>query len=244
MADSLDDFFAKKDKNKKTKKKNVTTDDIAKKLEDTGKRSDKMRKIKDKTNTNALITNINEQEDEEWNDFEEEREKDYSGLRIQTLTIKDKEEELREQQMQDMEEEKQKESASGPWKVSGAADDSDAEGGDEETAPETTSAVTVTPSGAQPTKYVPPHLRNQQMQTSISPIALNSTRKPKSGAPKIGDVLEFPSLGANESVEDTKGFQTVRHGSNRDRIERNSPNVTLDNKYGLLTNNKELQNND
>ena len=62
MADSLDDFFAKKDKNKKTKqKKNVTTEDIAKKLEETGKRSEKSRKTKDKSNTSALITNINEQ---------------------------------------------------------------------------------------------------------------------------------------------------------------------------------------
>ena len=62
MADSLDDFFAKKDKSKKTKKKNITTEDMAKKLEETAKRTDKSRKIKEKTNnTNPLITNIDVQ---------------------------------------------------------------------------------------------------------------------------------------------------------------------------------------
>lgn len=46
MAD-LDDFFAKKDRKKAKGKKFTTTDEIAKKLEETGKRSEKI-KIKDR----------------------------------------------------------------------------------------------------------------------------------------------------------------------------------------------------
>lgn len=252
MADSsLDDFFAKKDKNKRTKKKNITTDEIAKKLEESAKRAEKLRKSKDKSIAGALNTNMSEQEDEEWNDFEEEREKDYSGLRIQALSIRDKEEELREQQLQDIEEDKQREGVSGPWKKSANPDaDSETDKNNEEvTTHESTAVVTSAQTGSQPSKYVPPHLRNQPQtgsgNTGLNPIALSGTRKSKSGAPKIADIVEFPTLGAIDSNEDIKGFQTVKYGSHRDTIERNSPNVTLDNKYSLLTNNssKELQNN-
>lgn len=45
MAD-LDDFFAKKDRKKSKGKKFATADEIAKKLEETGKRSDKIKKEK------------------------------------------------------------------------------------------------------------------------------------------------------------------------------------------------------
>ena len=58
MADSLDEFFAKKDKSKKGKKKNVTPDDIAKQLEE-GKKFEKMKKDKDKTNLSSGILSSN-----------------------------------------------------------------------------------------------------------------------------------------------------------------------------------------
>ena len=58
MADSLDEFFAKKDKSKKGKKKNVTPDDIAKQLEE-GRKFEKMKKDKDKTNLSSGILNSN-----------------------------------------------------------------------------------------------------------------------------------------------------------------------------------------
>lgn len=43
MAD-LDDFFAKKDRKKKTTKKFATTEEVAKKLEDTAKKTEKPKK--------------------------------------------------------------------------------------------------------------------------------------------------------------------------------------------------------
>ena len=145
--------------------------------------------------------------------------------------------------MQELEDEKQKETASGPWKLT-AADKSDNESeADGESPVEPESGVGAAPASSQAssqpaTKYVPPHLRNPQpTQTSISPVALSSTRRTKTGAPKIGDIVEFPSLGPADTSEDSKGYQTVRHGIRDSSPNRKSPNVTLDNKYGLLQNN-------
>lgn len=52
MAD-LDDFFAKKDKKKSKGKKFATADEIAKKLEETGKKSDKLKKEKTLQNSSG-----------------------------------------------------------------------------------------------------------------------------------------------------------------------------------------------
>jgi len=239
---NLDDFFAKKDlkKNKNKKKSLLTTnEELAKKLEETGKRS--ARRAKDKSNINALINNSSDPESEEWNEAPDEKEKDYSGLRIQTLNIKDKEEEFREQQLLDIEEEKQKDVVSGPWNVKGGDGDSDTEKGpnddDKPVVPPPTPAAPAVSTG----KYVPPAQRNlPQTTTGLTPMP----RKSRSGAPKIQDIVEFPSLGAMDSSED-KGFQTVRTGNTRPELGDKRANVTLDNKYGLLTNtSKELQNTD
>jgi len=236
MADSsLDDFFKRKDKNKKSKKKNITTtEDIAKRLEESGKRIEKQRKNKEKTN--ALNSNANsnanilEQEDEEWNDFEEEREKDYTGLRIQTLTIKDKEEELREQ-MQENEEESKKESQTGPWKVfvPPVVDEPEDKATDDDNSANTPQTNAPQTGG----KYVPPAMR----MSGLSSQPLSSTRKSKFGAPKIGDANEFPTLGAPDTSEDSKGFQPVRAGyGGRDSSERSSNITVTSNKYGVLNN--------
>ncbi|XP_054161770.1 protein CDV3 homolog [Oppia nitens] len=251
MADKLDDFFAKKDKSRKSKVKNITTEDMAKTLEESGKRSEKLKKLKDKTSNTNMNPILNNQEaDEEWLELEEDREKDYSGLKITTLNIKDKEEEFREQQKQDMEDEKQKDGQLGPWKVATPGTDTESEADKNEEININDVVVTPIPVAAaaatQGGRYVPPHLRNQSQtsstNTSLNPISLSSTRRPKGGAPKIGDIVEFPTLGAIDTNEDNKGFQTVKSGNTRDLVNKNSANVTLDNKYGLLT--KALQNSD
>ena len=51
---SLDDFFAKKDKSKKTKKKYSTPIDLAKKLEESGKCIEKKKKDKEKGSNSNL----------------------------------------------------------------------------------------------------------------------------------------------------------------------------------------------
>lgn len=55
MADSLDEFFAKKDKTRRGKKKNVTPEEIAKELEVGGRKSDKGQKDKDKSSAVPIV---------------------------------------------------------------------------------------------------------------------------------------------------------------------------------------------
>ncbi|KAL1140729.1 hypothetical protein AAG570_000659 [Ranatra chinensis] len=91
MAD-LDDFFAKKDRKKAKSKKFTTADEIAKKLEDTGRRSEKLKKDKS-LSSQSTGQETNErgnaiQDEDEWRDFEEEK-KDYTGLKIQNLNLGD-----------------------------------------------------------------------------------------------------------------------------------------------------------
>jgi len=104
MAD-LDDFFAKKDKNKKTKKKVTAAEDITKLQDESNKQVDKPRKEKEKTTSSVvnvaksaevlyragelsllLLSNYVLQDESEWKEIDEER--DYTGLKVQALTIK------------------------------------------------------------------------------------------------------------------------------------------------------------
>lgn len=93
MAD-LDDFFAKKDKRSKNKKKTKPIETLEKKLEDVNRTNqERARKVGEVSvhsvahlrhaNLNAFLI----QDDDEWNNFEEE--KDYSGLKIQALSIEE-----------------------------------------------------------------------------------------------------------------------------------------------------------
>ncbi|CAB0012873.1 unnamed protein product [Nesidiocoris tenuis] len=82
----LDDFFAKKDRKKSKGKKFATADEIAKKLEESGRRSEKLKKEKPPEVDEEGNTVV--QDEDEWKEFEEEK-KDYSGLKIQNLTIAD-----------------------------------------------------------------------------------------------------------------------------------------------------------
>lgn len=59
MAD-LDDFFAKKDRKKSKGKKFATADEIAKKLEETGRRAEKLKKEKNQT-SQLTTTDVDEQ---------------------------------------------------------------------------------------------------------------------------------------------------------------------------------------
>ena len=59
MAD-LDDFFAKKDRKKSKGKKFATADEIAKKLEETGRRAEKLKKEKLQT-SQITTTDVDDQ---------------------------------------------------------------------------------------------------------------------------------------------------------------------------------------
>ncbi|XP_064470921.1 protein CDV3 homolog isoform X2 [Ornithodoros turicata] len=245
MADSsLDQFFAKKDKSKKAKTKSkVTSEQIAKKIqEDPGKKDEKSQK-KDKAE------NSTGKEDEEWKDFEEEKERDYSGLRIHALTLAEKEKEeegAKEGQMEDenADSPSQGEQQSGPWKVQSgmaAAADSCAP---PEPEPEPEPVPEPEPKETKPTQpqaYRPPHLRSSSGRTQSTPGG-GGGRRGNHTTYDFTSEEQFPCLGAavdgskvrqGESVD--RSFTSVKHGlRNREDISQQHVKLDLENKYSAL----------
>ncbi|KAK0137238.1 Protein CDV3 [Merluccius polli] len=117
---SLDDFFAKRDKKKK-KEKTKTKDPAPAPAAAVVLK--KVKKEKEKSAKNENPDAPVEKEDEEWKEFEQ-KEVDYSGLRLQAMLISDEREE------EDYEKEEVGEDGeiilvsgdkvSGPWNKSGA----------------------------------------------------------------------------------------------------------------------------
>ncbi|KAG7231203.1 hypothetical protein INR49_012034 [Caranx melampygus] len=217
---SLDDFFAKRDKKKKKEKgkgKETTAGPTSAAMKKTKKEKEKSAKNE---NQDAQI----EKEDEEWKEFEQ-KEVDYSGLRLQALQISDEKEE------EDYEKEEVGEDGeiilvsgdkvSGPWNKSGAAPPPPPPVEDVEV-PE------AKPAGV----YRPPGAR------------LSTTRRgPTQGPPEIFSDAQFPSLLATAKHVETrkdremeKTFEVVKH-RNRGREETGGASMQhlqLDNQYAIL----------
>ncbi|GFY64944.1 uncharacterized protein TNIN_244591 [Trichonephila inaurata madagascariensis] len=242
MADStLDDFFAKKDKSKKGKSKSkfTTTETIAKKLEKEGKKPDILprRDTKEKmsfsfNNQSIIIPSIsNEQEDDEWKNIEEE-EKDYSGLRIQALSISEKEkeeEQLKEQMLQEQNGESQRMSdgQSGPWKVMqtpvAEVEEEEEESPKDEPTPK--------PTGT----YKPPAMRNVSASTPSSGMGKRHLKN----APQITSELHFPSLSSAVDSrylqsESDRSFLSVKHGVRSKGDQQKELQLDLENKFSAL----------
>ncbi|XP_046986558.1 protein CDV3 homolog [Schistocerca americana] len=246
MAD-LDDFFAKKDRKKSKGKKFTTTDEIAKKLEDAGKKSEKVKKpmplqqIGTDGDENIHQT---QDEDDEWKEFEEEK-KDYSGLRIGNLTITEGDSEGGgcDGEEQDIMEENEagelvprRKVQSGPWKIVAPQSQPEPE------QPVEDKHIEYMPTGG--SAYLPPHLRNQPREIHSSPRMKNRT------APDINSEEFFPTLSASKNVDpraqgrkrrDEGAFEEVRNSrshSNRyaeSAMAASGPRLSLGNKYGALS---------
>lgn len=262
MAD-LDDFFAKKDRKKSKGKKFATADEIAKKLEETGRRAEKLKKEKLQT-SQLQNSEVDEQGnavqgEDEWREFEEEK-KDYTGLKIQNLTLAeyDSGEEgnsggegedeggLEENEAGELVPKKKN---TGPWRVVPTA------------APEESSSVEpeppVQPPPAQPVpgvvagSYVPPALRNAQK----TPLFSNSRLTRRKVAPDVKSEELFPTLSAAATQEQQPtanpwskrktepsvvggGFEEVRnsksHTARYEPPHLQNRSLSLGNKYGAL----------
>ncbi|XP_029004424.1 protein CDV3 homolog isoform X1 [Betta splendens] len=217
---SLDDFFAKRDKKKK-KEKGKGKESAA---GPTSAAVKKTKKEKDKSAKNENQDSQLEKEDEEWKEFEQ-KEVDYSGLRLQALQISDEREE-EEYEKEEVGEDGEiilvsGDKVSGPWNKSGAAPPPAAVVEDVEV-PE------AKPSGV----YRPPGAR------------LTTTRRgPTQGPPEIFSDSQFPSLLATAKHVETrkdremeKTFEVVKH-RNRAREETmgsSMQQLQLDNQYAIL----------
>ncbi|XP_075903605.1 protein CDV3 homolog isoform X3 [Nelusetta ayraudi] len=221
---SLDDFFAKRDKKKKKEKgkgKESTTAPTSGMIKKTKREKDKSARNE---NPDAPI----EKEDEEWKEFEQ-REVDYSGLRLQALQISDEREE-EEYEKEEVGEDGEiilvsGDKVSGPWNKSGAP-------------PPPAPSVALeeeelSPESKAPGVYRPPGAR----LTTTTKRVTNQT------PPEIYSDAQFPSLLATAKHVETrkdremeKTFEVVKH-RNRGREETGGASMQhlqLDNQYAIL----------
>lgn len=226
---SLDDFFAKRDKKKKKEKGGKGKETAPPAAGLTSMALKKTKKEKEKSAKNNENPDALVDKDEEWKEFEQ-REVDYSGLRLQALQISDEKEE------DDYEKEEVGEDGeiilvsgdkvSGPWNKSGAPPPSAPVAAAPEEEVEVPEAK---PAGV----YRPPGAR----------LTSSSKRGPTQGPPEIYNDAQFPSLLSTakhvESRKDRemeKTFEVVKHKT-RGREETGSASMQqlqLDNQYAIL----------
>ncbi|XP_065052891.1 protein CDV3 homolog [Rhopilema esculentum] len=209
---SLDDFFAKKSKSKKSKNKSkafTTSKDIA----------DKKQKKKDKTEeaTETAPKEVSEAE-EQWKDFDAPQETDYSGLRVQALQINDENEKEEEgtsyENFSDGESESKKEQSSGPW-----AKSSQTQGSTQTSSSEPENV----PKSAQ--KYFPGAYKER-------------VKKERFGVPPdISSQAAFPSLStsATEPSSSRSDFEVVKRGmKSSGTCQESKPMLSTENRYDSL----------
>ncbi|CAG9760285.1 unnamed protein product [Ceutorhynchus assimilis] len=243
MAD-LDDFFAKKDRKKKTtSKKFATTEEVAKKLEDTAKKTEKQKKERVSEGDD---TNPQPHEQDEWKEFEEEK-KDYTGLKIGNLTINANQDNIGHQesgsgdQQEGLEHSEDAERKSGPWNRM----DSTNQAEEENPSPPPKVVVVEKPTIPEPstglkTTYKPPALVRSLNATSAAPARLRGNR---GAAPDIHNEDFFPTLsGKKKSGEGAfEVVQQHRASSYKQHSEQSKgggwPKLSLGNRYNTLSSN-------
>lgn len=224
----LESFFAKKEKGKKSKGKSkfTTSEAITKQVGSTQKETDGRSKDQPSKKTSGVTPTPSNTKEEEWIDFQEPEEKDYSGLRIQSLQIGENAEGEGSEgnELEDEEDEGdssvRKEKISGPWQQISTASQGTAASQDSEESK---------PVGV----YRPPAYRAPGRRAPVS-----SGRK----MPEIDSEIAFPTLSAamasNDKSKETNGgksFETVKHGSRTvEKLADRGPQLDLGNKFDAL----------
>ncbi|XP_053322315.1 protein CDV3 homolog [Spea bombifrons] len=230
---SLDDFFAKRDKKKKkdkvgaggsttSAKGSTRPPDASQSAASLGSATAKVVK-KEKTGKNEGQDSQQEKEDDEWKDFEQ-KEVDYSGLRIQSLQIGNEKED------DDMD---KKEEQGADWEEAGGS-------GSDKTSGPWNKAATVQP----PENIAAEAPEPVQSSGVYRPPAARASAPPRrQGPPEIYSDAQFPSLQSTakhiESRRDKeieKTFEMVKH-KNRAREEaakNQAVRLQLDNQYAVL----------
>lgn len=268
MAD-LDDFFAKKDK-KKSKVKKFTAselltsskfhqgEDVAavptgvprKPPVERPKKEEIVHESGDSEAAPVQSKPTVEAEEEEWGEFEQEKERDYSGLKIQKLQIQDSEDDFGDESGEtELNEEGEviKKEPAGPWNKINAQPTINVkvkEAVVEIPTPNTAGGV-----------YIPPSKRNQPAGGSSSSSASASRSrigKKEKGAPDLNNQEFFPTLSAAVAIEQNnlklKKFEQTERGfteakPSRSHCNRNAvvpghegPHLHLGNKFNALSN--------
>lgn len=91
MADSLDDFFAKKDKKRakdKSKGAALSAEALVRELEEGSKQLDYPVRKENKTSTAIELLGL-DADDADWRDFEDVEKRDYTGLKVKEMSLQD-----------------------------------------------------------------------------------------------------------------------------------------------------------
>lgn len=88
MADSLDDFFAKKDKKKGKGKAVLSAEALVKELEEGSKKTEYPVRKEAKTSTAIELLGL-DADDADWRDFEDIEKRDYTGLKVKEMSLQD-----------------------------------------------------------------------------------------------------------------------------------------------------------
>ncbi|XP_025231330.1 protein CDV3 homolog isoform X3 [Theropithecus gelada] len=244
---SLDNFFAKRDKKKKKERSNRAASaagaagsaggssgaaGAAGGGAGTGTRPGDGGTASAGTAGPGAATKAVTKDEDEWKELEQ-KEVDYSGLRVQAMQISSEKEEDDTEKRQDPGDNWEEgggggggmEKSSGPWNKTALVQ-----------APPAPVIVTETPEPAMTSGvYRPPGAR------------LTTTRKTPQGPPEIYSDTQFPSLQSTakhvESRKDKemeKSFEVVRHKNRgRDEVSKNQAlKLQLDNQYAVLENQK------
>ncbi|CAD7014961.1 protein CDV3 homolog [Ceratitis capitata] len=242
MAD-LDDFFAKKDKKKsKAKPKFLTAEELVKNLEKEAAAVaalTKLKKVESTIPTPAAVPGATEESvevveqpaEEEWDDFEQEQRKDYTGLKIGQLNLNDEEDESTADGEEDevdsdgmvtVETTTSKRSGGGPWRKVIPAEE--------------VTQIPMEMDKPSSKLYISPALRAAQAGAAPGPRLKPRNR----AAPDITNAEFFPSLSAARPEEQRKkknepAFEEVRHGGRVQHIhEQASAPVSKANRFQSL----------
>jgi len=258
MAD-IDDFFAKKDKKKKGKKKfaQANTDVLAQNLVENEKTKDDAEKKANVLLATSVANRAGEADtnpvvEEEWKEYQEDK-KDFSNLKIETLKVESESEHEEEEEHEINEETGEmvrvkKSDNSGPWNkvASTNANEESSPEKEIEAKPAPTKTEEAAPGGKK--SYVPPHMRggggSSTTELERRPMSGRSGRSGKN-APDL-NAINFPSLsdsaggkdgskGAPRSSEE-RDFETARGGGNQPHRIVKAPDLALDNKFAALRN--------
>lgn len=233
--EDLDDFFAKKDKKKKLKTKD--------------KKEEKKIKIKKLVDSSAILevddkgeTIIEEHpvhDEGQWADFQEEKETDYSGLKIQNLEIAENENGGAGADSQNEDDGENGSGQKGPWINKQAAAKPEPERQEVETPVEVPVAAALPSSG-----YIPPHLRSAATTKVVPGARAGGGGRGRRGAPDLKNEENFPSLAAGMSGEVSvqklewakKGFESVKSGASRSAGQNSeAPKITMGNRFDALS---------
>ncbi|XP_041039309.1 protein CDV3 homolog [Carcharodon carcharias] len=221
---SLDDFFAKRDKKKKKDKTKVAKAAVPAGPAKAAVPPEKVKKEKERVTKGECQDPQQEREDEEWKEFEQ-KEVDYSGLRIHALQISDEREEEDDEKKEDQGEDgesilyREGDKTVGPWnKITPA--------------PAPVTVVAEVPESKPSGVYRPPAARSA-----------NVRRTQSQGPPEIYNDAQFPSLQASAKHVETrkdkemeKTFEMVKYKNRarEDGSKSQSVQLELGNQFAVL----------